>query len=111
MKPRSKITISNPIILDGDKVPILDSQNHVKDPLCLIKFFTNTFEWYIIEYDGKDKCFGLEVVQFKNIGDNDSMLCWFNLSSIKKLNPKRDIEFRPTTLSQIQLELLKQKNQ
>lgn len=41
------------------KIPKLYSQEHVKDPIIVCKFFTpwTSWTWYIIEFDGKDTFF------------------------------------------------------
>jgi len=82
------------------QLPALYSQEHVKDPLCLVKFFTpdSNYTFYATEFDGEDTFFGL-IVGF------EVELGYFSLSEITAsrgpfgLAVERDIHFTPTLLS------------
>jgi len=83
------------------KLPALYSQEHVKDPIAQVKFFTpwSNWTWYATEYDSKDIFFG------KVVG-LDTELGYFSLSELKQLHGpwglgiERDLHWKPRPLSQ-----------
>lgn len=83
-------------------LPPLYSQEHEKDPICQVKFFTpdSNWTWYAIEYDQEDTFFGL-VCGF------EIELGYFSLGEMWAahgplgLKIERDTHFEPTRLSDI----------
>ena len=53
-----------------EKLPPLYSQEEVKDPMVIVKFFYPDFSWtwYAIEFDGKDLFYGYVVGDFPELG-------------------------------------------
>src|SRR4051812_37346917 len=84
------------------QLPPLYSQEHVKDPLALVKFFTpdSSWAWYGIEFDGTDLFFGWVEGTFPELG-------YFSLSELEAargpwgLPIERDLWFKPTPLSNL----------
>jgi hypothetical protein len=89
------------------KLPKLYSQENVKDPLCVVKFFnpTGVGTWYGIEYDPEEKLF------FGYAKISDAELGYFSLIDLESfkgpfgLGIERDLYFKPTRLSKIKKEL------
>ena len=87
------------------QLPPLYSQEHVDDPVVLVKFFTpdSNWTWYAYEFDGEDLFFGL-VYGF------ETELGYFSLSELSEargplgLPIERDIHFTPKPLSEVRKE-------
>ncbi len=70
--------------------------------LARVKFFTpdSSWTWYVVEYDGKDICYGLVIGLEREIG-------YFSISELETtrgpwgLLIERDRYFEPTPLSQL----------
>ncbi len=85
-----------------EKLPPLYSQEEVKDPMIICKFFYPDFSWtwYAIEFDGRDQFFGLVDGFEKELG-------YFSLSELTSnrgklgLPVERDRYFKPCHLSEI----------
>lgn len=85
-----------------EKLPPLYSQEEVKDPMVICKFFYPDFDWtwYAIEFDGKDLFYGL-------VNGFDQELGYFRLSELLSNRGKlglpieRDLYFRPQKLSAV----------
>jgi len=85
-----------------EKLPKLYSQENVKDPMVICKFFYPDFSWtwYAIEFDGKDQFFGYVDGDFPELG-------YFSLSELLANRGKfgmpieRDMYFKPCKLSEI----------
>ena len=83
-----------------EKLPALYSQEEVKDPLVVCKFFFPDFNWtwYAIEFDGKDTFYGYVAGDYPELG-------YFSLSELESNHGKlgcpieRDLYFTPTRLS------------
>ena len=86
-----------------NEIPRLCATENVPDPLVYAKLFTpwSNWAWYITEFDGDDRCFGL-------VHGFEAELGYFSLKELAELaghgglRIERDAEFTPRTLSQIQ---------
>lgn len=84
------------------KLPPLYASENEKDPMVICKFFFPDFHWnwYVIEYDGKDTFFGWVDGDFPELG-------YFSLSELKQARGKlglpieRDRFFKPCRLSKV----------
>jgi hypothetical protein len=84
------------------KLPQLYSQENNPDPIVQVKFFDpcGSWTWYGIEFDGKDKFFGL-------VDGFEEELGYFSLSELSSVKNKmglgieRDMYFTPKPLSQV----------
>lgn len=84
------------------KLPRLYSQEHVKDPIVWVKFFTpwTKWTWYALEFDGKDLFFGW-------VCGHENELGYFSLSELKSIRGpwgmkiERDMYFEPRPLSEV----------
>ena len=85
-----------------EKLPPLYSQENVKDPMVLVKFFTPdaNWTWYGIEFDGKDIFYGYVIGHEKELG-------YFSLRELESVRGKmglpieRDKWFDPIPLSKV----------
>lgn len=85
-----------------NKLPPLYSQEEVKDPMIICKFFYPDFDWtwYAIEFDGKDQFYGLVDGFEKELG-------YFSLTELLTNRGKlgmpieRDRYFTPCRLSKL----------
>ena len=85
-----------------EKLPVLYSQENVKDPMIICKFFYPDFSWtwYAIEFDGKDTFYGL-------VNGDEEELGYFSLSELISnkgklgLPVERDLYFKPCRLSEV----------
>ncbi len=85
-----------------EKLPPLYSQENVKDPMVVCKFFYPDFgwSWYAIEFDGKDQFFGL-------VDGDEKELGYFSLTELLSnrgkmgLPVERDLYFKPQPLSSL----------
>ncbi len=84
-----------------DRTPPLYSQEHIKDPIVYVKFFTpwTNWTWYALEGDPKEHLFfGWVVGQEKELG-------YFSLDELESvkgpfgLKIERDMHFGPKPLS------------
>ena len=83
------------------KLPPLYSQENVKDPIAVVKFFTpwSYWTWYATEFDGENKFFGL-------VQGHEEELGYFHLSELQSvrgpygLKIERDMHFDPQPLSE-----------
>ena len=87
------------------KIPKLYSQENVKDPLVITKFFHPFHNWrhYVIEYDGEDTFFGLVDGFEQELGN-------FSLQELSDLRvhgcpTERDLYFTPIPLSKLREEI------
>jgi hypothetical protein len=84
------------------KIPALGATENEPDPTVWIKLFTpdSSWTWYIVEFDGEDRCFGLVAGQAVELG-------YFLLSDIAcargglGLPVERDLFFQPRPLSEV----------
>src|SRR6266487_4156731 len=84
------------------KLPPLYSQEQVKDPIVICKFFYPDFSWtwYAIEFDGNDLFFGLVAGFALELG-------YFSLAELQSnrgrlgLPIERDLWFTPKPLSEV----------
>lgn len=83
------------------KLPPLHSQEHVEDPVAIVKFFhpLSGWTWYATEFDGEDVFFGLIIGYEREPG-------YFSLSELegigrdgKTLPIERDLYWEPKPLS------------
>lgn len=85
-----------------EQLPPLYSQEDVKDPMVICKFFYPDFDWtwYAIEFDGKDTFYGL-------VDGYEEELGYFSLSELvgncgkMGLPVERDLYFKPCRLSEV----------
>lgn len=83
-------------------LPPLYTNEHVADPIAVVKFFTpwSNWTWYATEFDGTDLFFGL-------VDGHEEELGYFSLSELKSvkgpwgLRIERDRHFEPTPLSKL----------
>ncbi len=81
-------------------LPKLHSQEKVKDPLAVCKFYMplNRWVWYPFEYDGEDEFFGYVVGDNPEVGN-------FTLSKLERISEayglEMDTSFKPTRLSEL----------
>ncbi len=82
-----------------EQIPPLYSREHEHDPEAVISLVDTVsgWRWYILEFDGKDTCFGLVKGQETELG-------YFSLVEIEGLNSRferivRDAAYAPTRLS------------
>jgi len=85
-----------------DKLPPLYANEHVADPIAIVKFFHpfSNWTWYATEFDGTDTFFGL-------VNGHESELGYFSLSELSSLTVRglgieRDKFFSPTPLSKLE---------
>lgn len=84
------------------KVPPLYATENQQDPVAWVKFFTpdSSWTWYVVEYDGKDICFGLVQGFYEELG-------YFSLQEMRKIRGpmglpiERDLYFTPVPLSKV----------
>jgi ABC-type dipeptide/oligopeptide/nickel transport system permease subunit len=78
-------------------LPALYSQEKVKDPIAVVKFFSprSNWTWFATEFDGKDIFFGLVIGHEKELG-------YFSLSELESLKGlvERDLYWKARPLSQ-----------
>lgn len=85
------------------QIPPLYSQENVKDPLCVVKFFCpwNNWTWYGIEWDGSNIFFGY-------VSGHENELGYFSLKELMELRGpgglriERDMYFKPILLSKVE---------
>jgi hypothetical protein len=85
-----------------EQLPPLYSQEEVKDPMIVCKFFYPDFgwTWYAIEFDGKDTFYGL-------VDGDERELGYFSLTELMDtkgpfgLQIERDMYFKQCKLSEI----------
>ena len=83
-------------------IPPLYTAEKQDDPLAVVKIFTpdSSWSWFILEYDGKDTCFGLVV-------GLDTEFGYLSLREIREargplgVQPERDLWFCPTPVTQL----------
>jgi hypothetical protein len=86
----------------GPTIPRLYATKNESDPIVWLKLFTpdSSWSWYIIEFDGDDRCFGYVV-------GHEAELGYFLLSDIAcargslGLPVERDLYFTPCPLSDV----------
>jgi hypothetical protein len=78
-------------------LPTLYSQEHVDDPIAVVKFFSprSNWTWFATEFDGKDIFFGLVIGHEKELG-------YFSLSELESLKGlvERDLHWKARPLSE-----------
>ncbi len=84
------------------RLPALYSQEEVKDPMIICKFFYPDFDWtwYAIEFDGKDQFYGLVTGYEKELGYFSLTELLFNRGKLG-MPIERDRYFKPCRLSEI----------
>ena len=85
-----------------NRLPVLYSQEEVKDPMVICKFFYPDFSWtwYAIEYDGEDQFFGLVDGFEKELGYFSLMELLSNRGKLG-MPIERDRFFKPCRLSEL----------
>lgn len=89
----------------AEKIPQLYETESLEmyDKVAQVKLFApmSNWAWYIMEYDGKDTCFGLVQGHVAEFG-------YFNISALeaikKPLPVERDLHFTPTAVSKLLLQ-------
>ena len=85
------------------KLPKLYATEHIptEEKIAIAKLFhsASSWTWYIIEFDGKDMCWGL-------VSGYEAEFGYFSLSELSKivslgLRVERDIFFRPTRVEEL----------
>jgi len=84
------------------RLPGLYATEQDANPMVHAKFFTpwSCWTWYVIEFDGKDICFGL-------VDGFEVELGYFSLSELESIRGpggiriERDLYFKPTDLTSI----------
>lgn len=84
------------------QIPPLYSTEKESDPTVQAKFFTpwTNWTWYVTEFDGKDRFFGL-------VQGHETELGYFSLSELEAIDGpyglriERDIHFKPCPLSKV----------
>lgn len=84
------------------ELPSLYGTQDEQDPLARVKLFTpwTYWTWYITEFDGQDRCFGLVFGHEREWG-------YFLLSELEQLcgpgglRVERDLHFTPTRASEL----------
>ena len=95
-----------------DKLPKLYSQENVKDPMVIVKFFNpvGRGNWFAIEYNPEEKLFFGYASLF---GDYNDELGYFGLEELEQvklplgIKIERDLYFEPTPLSEIKAKYTK----
>ena len=95
------------------KLPVFYSQENIKDPLIIVKFFNPTGggNWFGIEYKPEEKLFFGYVSIFGNSTMDE--LGYFSLTELENFKGKfglgieRDRSFKPTRLSEIKKQYTK----
>lgn len=84
------------------KLPVLYSQEKVKDPIVITKYFHpySSWEWYPLEYDPVDRLF------FGLVKGLETELGYFSLDELEStlvrgLPIERDLYFKPLKLSEV----------
>ena len=83
------------------KLPPLYSQEEVRDPLCLVKFFTRWtyWTWWVIEYSPEDR------LSFSYVQGQEDELGYFSLNELESitgpagLKIERDLYFQQKPIS------------
>lgn len=89
-------------------IPALYETEKHAEPIVHAKLFTpwTNWTWYVTEFDGVDRCFGL-------VSGHEIELGYFSLGEMQEiegpggLRIERDIHFKPTPLSKVQAALNK----
>lgn len=78
------------------QLPKIYGQQEAEDPIAYVKLFDprSSWTWYICEFDGVDRCFGL-------IQGVEQELGYFPLSELESLGVERDLYFTACPLSKI----------
>ena len=96
------------------RLPPLHSSENVADPMVVCKFTLSdlAWDWYVIEFDGKDTLFG-HIAGFETelgysaVSKKDPELGYFSLSELESTEGRfyppveLDPQFKPQPLSQI----------
>ena len=108
-------------------IPPLYSQEHVKDPLCVVRFFMpdGAFTWYVIEGSTRERdgcgwgvnCYHRPLTEYDPARDDvlffgyvvglEAELGYFTLAKLATtrsmfgLSVERDVDFEPCRLSQV----------
>lgn len=84
------------------KLPQLNSQDGIEDPMVICKFFAvfTSWTWYVIEFDGKDTFFGYVAGDYPELG-YFTLSELINLKGPMGLGIERDLYFKPQPLSKI----------
>lgn len=85
------------------RLPAIGATEHDSDPMVWVRYFTPKnprWNWYGIEYDGKDLVFGLIFGHFEEVGG-------FSLNELEhwdepfRFRVERDLNFQPQPVSQV----------
>ncbi len=97
MKLLSKRQLATiPKLYQTEDVPLYDKIAYAKLVLS-----DQSWEWYVIEYDGQDTCFGL-------VRGYDDELGYFSLQELSEVQAlgnliERDRQFKPTSLQDLRV--------
>lgn len=90
------------------KLPPLYANEHVADPLAVVKFFTPTSNWTWYATEGSPE--GDDFVFFGLVEGHETELGYFSLKELESvkgpfgLGIERDLFFKPTPLSKLRKE-------
>ena len=78
------------------QIPPLYAQDKDPNPIAYVKFFmkNSNWTWYATEFDGEDTFFGL-------VKGFEEELGYFSLQELTEFSIERDVNFQPTSLSQL----------
>jgi hypothetical protein len=99
------VTTATPAYIPEDlrgKIPLLYGTENDDNPTVWVKLFTpdSSWTWYVIEWDGEDRCFGLVVGPAVELG-------YFSLAEIALVRGplglcvERDMFFEPARLEEV----------
>ena len=85
------------------RIPRLDASVDTVNPTAWVKLFTpdSSWTWYILEYDGRDICYGYVIGLYAEFGG-------FSLRELATVRGKlglkieRDLSFKPTPVKNLQ---------
>ncbi len=79
-----------------DKIPKLYSTENTENPTVYLKFFhsCNNWEWYVTEYDGEDRLFGV-------VKGFEVEMGYISLSELVSNGVERDKAFTPRSLNKV----------
>ena len=95
------------------QIPALYSQENVKDPMVICKFFdpTGSWTWYVIEGQESEYDYGIDFLFFGLVVGFDTELGYFTLhqletakegiKGLQALPIERDVYFSPCKLSEV----------
>lgn len=96
-----------------EQIPTLYSQEDVKDPMVICKFFdpTGSWTWYVIEGAEEEYEYGIDFLFFGYVVGFDAELGYFTLNQLETAKKgvtglravpiERDLYFEPCRLSEV----------